>query len=123
MLFGKANFMICLKSEYQNFEFILSDSLNILVTLNLKTILISLLPFLIGTGIWINDGARIAFWLTSIEERKEVPIIEGMPELGTQTQIVWRDQFVSGVETPLAGFFLSSGFIIFFFFRKQRRPN
>jgi hypothetical protein len=115
--------MICLKSEYQNFEFILSDSLNILVTLNLKTILISLLPFLIGTGIWINDGARIAFWLTSIEERKEVPIIEGMPELGTQTQIVWRDQFVSGVETPLAGFFLSSGFIIFFFFRKQRRPN
>ena len=49
----------------------------------------------------MKDGARVAFWLTSIEERKEVPIVEGMPELGTQTQITWKEQFVSGIETPI----------------------
>ena len=51
----------------------------------------------------MKDGARVAFWLTSIEERKEVPIVEGMPELGTQTQVTWKEQFVSGIETPLFG--------------------
>ena len=42
----------------------------------------------------MKDGARVALWLTSIEERKEVPIVEGMPELGTQTQVTWKEQFV-----------------------------
>ena len=55
----------------------------------------------------MKDGARVAFWLTSIEERKEVPIVEGMPELGTQTQVTWKEQFVSGIETPLIGALLS----------------
>ena len=63
---------------------------------------------LISVGLWIKDGARIAFWLTSVEERKEILIVEGMPELGTQTQIVWKDQFISGVETPLVGVLLAT---------------
>jgi hypothetical protein len=75
--------------------------------LSKKKILVSLLPLLIGTGVWLKDGARVAFWLTSVEEKKEIPIVDGMPEVGTQTQIVWREQFVSGVESPLIGFFLT----------------
>jgi len=30
-----------------------------------------------------------------------------MPELGTQTQIIWKEQFVSGVESPLLGLFVT----------------
>ena len=53
--------------------------------------------------VWIKDGCLIAFWKTSVGEKKEIPIVEGMPELGTQTQIIWREQFVCGIETPLLG--------------------
>ena len=81
----------------------------------MRTMLISLLPLLIGIGIWFMDGARVAFWLTSVEEKKEIPIVEGMPELGTQTQIVWKDQFVSGIETPLIGLIIT--LILFLIFR------
>ena len=56
----------------------------------------------------MKDGARVAFWLTSIEEIKEVPIVEGMPELGTQTQVTWKEEFVSGIETPLIGTLLAT---------------
>ena len=70
----------------------------------------------------MKDGARVAFWLTSIEERKEVPIVEGMPELGTQTQITWKEQFVSGIETPLLGLILSLGLLAFSFFEKSEVP-
>ena len=63
---------------------------------------------------------RLGFWLTSVEEKKEIPIINGMPELGTQTQIVWQDKFVSGVETPLIGLLLSISLVVFFYIRKQR---
>ena len=83
--------------------------------------MISLLPLLLGVGVWVQDGARIAFWLTSIEERKEVPIVDGMPELGTQMQIIWKEQFVSGVETPLLSLLLSLSIAIFLFARKRRK--
>lgn len=76
--------------------------------MNLRITLISLLPFLVGIGVWVKDGARIAFWLTSVENREEIPIVEGMPELGTQTQITWKEQFVSGIETPLVGILAAS---------------
>ena len=85
--------------------------------------MISLLPLLLGVGVWVQDGARIAFWLTSIEERKEVPIVDGMPELGTQMQIIWKDQFVSGVETPLLSLLLSLSIAIFLFARKRRKSS
>ena len=65
----------------------------------------------------MKDDARVAFWLTSIEERKEVPIVEGMPELGTQTQVIWHEQFVSGLETPLLGILLS---IVLYFILNRR---
>ena len=48
---------------------------------------------------------RMAFWATSIAIQEEIPVVEGMPELGTQTKITWLDQFVCGIETPIAGFF------------------
>lgn len=85
-----------------------------------RHILISLLPLLIGIGVWLKDGARVAFWLTSVEEKKEIPIVDGMPELGTQTQIIWKEQFVSGVESPLLGLFISCSILAFFLIRKQR---
>ena len=85
-----------------------------------RYILSSLLPLLIGIGVWLKDGARVAFWLTSVEEKKEIPIVDGMPELGTQTQIIWKEQFVSGVESPLLGLFVSCSILAFFLIRKQR---
>jgi hypothetical protein len=91
--------------------------------LNTRHILFSLVPLIIGVGIWLQDGARIAFWLTSVEEKKEIPIVDGMPELGTQTQIVWKEQFVSGVESPLLGFFVSCIVLTFFLIRKKRKAG
>ena len=88
--------------------------------MNLRTILILLLPFFFGAGVWVKDGTRFAFWLTSVKEKKEIPIVEGMPELGTQTQITWKEQFVSGIETPLLGLILSLGLLAFFILRKKR---
>ena len=84
-----------------------------------RQILISLLPLLIGTGIWLKDGSRFGFWLTSVEEKTEIPVVEGMPELGTQTQIKWKEQFVSGVETPLIGAF----FTLIFFLQTYRKAK
>ena len=72
------------------------------------------MPLLIGVAVWVKDGARLAFWLTSVEKRKEIPIVEGMPELGTQTQILWEEKFVSGLETPLIGVLLTSMLSLFF---------
>lgn len=85
-----------------------------------KILCLFLIPFVVCLGIWVKDGVRLGFWLTSVEEKKEIPIIDGMPELGTQTQIVWQDKFVSGVETPLIGLLLSISLVVFFYIRKQR---
>lgn len=71
----------------------------------------------------MKDGARVAFWLTSIEERKEVPIVEGMPELGTQTQITWKEQFVSGIETPIFGLVVSLVVFAVFYLRKLKKSK
>ena len=71
----------------------------------------------------MKDGARVAFWLTSIEERKEVPIVEGMPELGTQTQITWKEQFVSGIETPIFGLVVSLAVFAVFYLRKLKKSK
>ena len=71
----------------------------------------------------MKDGARVAFWLTSIEERKEVPIIEGMPEVGTQTQVTWKEQFVSGIETPILGLVTSLGVFTVFYLRKSKKSK
>tara|TARA_A100001011_G_C13836614_1_gene645168 strand:- start:164 stop:451 length:288 start_codon:yes stop_codon:yes gene_type:complete len=88
---------------------------------NFRAIAFCLLPLLLSLFLWIKDGSRIAFWQTSVEEKKEIPIVEGMPELGTQTQITWREQLVSGVETPLIGVLLTS--ILFLVFRNRINSN
>ena len=54
-------------------------------------------------GLWYQDGARMGLWQTSVGTIVEIPIVEGMPELGVQEKIVWTEKFVSGVETPLGG--------------------
>ena len=69
--------------------------------------IISLIPVALGAVIWGRDGWRLAFWQTSVAKEMEVPIVEGMPELGTQTQVVWQEQFISGIESPLIGIILS----------------
>ncbi len=71
----------------------------------------------------MKDGARVAFWLTSIEERKEVPIVEGMPDLGTQTQVTWKEQFVSGIETPILGLVASLGVLTVFYLTKSKKSK
>ena len=74
-------------------------------------------------ALWWWHGSNIGFWKTSVEEIVEIPIIEGMPELGTQRQIIWNDQFVSGVETPLIGFGVCLCLFIFSIFIKRRLNN
>jgi len=70
--------------------------------------------------VWVQDGYRFAFWVTSVEEKKEVPIVDGMPELGTQTQIIWEERFVSGIETPLVGLAASVLLLVFFYIKLKR---
>jgi hypothetical protein len=55
-----------------------------------------------------------------VEEKIEVPIVDGMPELGTQTQIIWEDRFVSGIETPLIGLVVTILLFLFFYIRSKR---
>ena len=83
-------------------------------------LLLSFLPLALGTYIWGRDGWKIAFWQTSVAKRIEIPIVEGMPELGTQTQVIWEERFVSGIEMPLVGL-AASVLLFFFFYIKLRR--
>ena len=83
-------------------------------------LLLSFLPLALSTYIWGRNGWKIAFWQTSIAKRIEIPIVEGMPELGTQTQVIWEDRFISGVETPLVGL-VASVLLFLFFYIKLRR--
>ena len=81
------------------------------------------IPFFLGTALWLADGARFSLWATSVEIREEVPIIEGMPELGTQTKVSWREKLVCGLETPILGFFFTMIFLLFQLFRKRSLKN
>ena len=80
---------------------------------------LALVPFLLTLMYWISDGSRMAFWATSIAIQEEIHVVEGMPELGTQTKITWVDQFVCGIETPIAGFFVSALFLFIKIYRKR----
>jgi hypothetical protein len=68
---------------------------------------LSLVILCFGVGLWWYHGAQPGLWKTSVENRVEIPIIEGMPELGTQEQIVWEDRFVAGIETPILSLVLA----------------
>ncbi|MEK9772355.1 MAG: hypothetical protein VW576_02210 [Opitutae bacterium] len=73
----------------------------------MKKFLLSLTPLIVTFGYWIADGARVSPWATRVESREEIPVVDGMPELGTQTKVTWTDEFVCGIETPLAGLCLT----------------
>jgi len=68
---------------------------------------LSLVILCFGAGLWWYDGAQPGLWKTSVENRFEIPIIEGMPELGTQEKMVWEDRFVAGIETPILSLILA----------------
>ena len=55
-----------------------------------------------------------------VESEIEIPIVEGMPELGTQTKMVWEDRFVSGIETPLIGLATSLIFSLLLYIKLRR---
>lgn len=76
-------------------------------------------PFFLAVGYWLVDGARFSFWATKIEIREEIPVIDNMPELGTQIKVTWIDQFVCGIETPLIGLLLSVVALILKIFLKR----
>ena len=71
----------------------------------LRSLSLAILCF--GVGLWWYHGAQPGLWKTSVENRFEIPIIEGMPELGTQEKIVWEDRFVAGIETPILSLVLA----------------
>jgi hypothetical protein len=92
----------------------------------LKKIFFCFLPLVLCSWVWIKDGCRFAFWMTSVSELKEIPLVDGMPELGTQTQIIWKDQFVSGLETPLLGLVFTVALLALFKktgYSQDRSPN
>ena len=68
---------------------------------------LSLVILCFGAGLWWYHGAQPGLWKTSVENRIEIPIVEGMPELGTQEKIVWEDRFVAGIETPILSLVLA----------------
>ena len=79
-----------------------------------------LFPFLLSIVFWIADGSRLSPWATKIEVRQEVPIIDGMPELGSQTRVTWINEFVCGIETPILGLFFSFVLYAILYFRKKK---
>ena len=68
---------------------------------------LSLVILCVGIGLWWYHGAQPGLWKTSVVTRVEIPIVEGMPELGTQEQPVWEDRFVAGIETPILSLVLA----------------
>ena len=50
--------------------------------------------------LWVQHGSRVGFWKTSVETKKQIPIIDGFPEYGTQEVLTWEDKFICGIETP-----------------------
>ena len=86
---------------------------------------LSLVVLCFGVGLWWYHGAQPGLWKTSVENRVEIPIIEGMPELGTQEQIVWEDRFVAGIETPILSLVLAlfAWSLSFFIFSTNKPVN
>lgn len=77
------------------------------------------LPLSIAIFFWVKDGLRLSLWATSEEIHQEVPIVEGMPELGSQTQVIWKDRFICGIETPILGLTFSLLLALGAFYQKR----
>jgi hypothetical protein len=70
--------------------------------------------------LWYSDGMRLGFWRTSTQLIVEVPVIVGMPELGTQQKVTWKKGFVSGIETPTIGLFFSTSLISYLLLKRRQ---
>ena len=69
---------------------------------------LSIIPVLsLGLGSWLYHGARLGFWVTSVEKRVEEPVIPGMPELGMMESVVREERFLCGIETLVAALALA----------------
>ena len=68
----------------------------------LRCRLSAVLVLALGLGAWLYHGARLGFWVTSVEKRVEEPVIPGMPELGMMESVVREERFLSGIETLVA---------------------
>ena len=91
--------------------------------MNRITLILSMLPFFLSVCKWSADGFRVGFWLSSVQTNKEVPLLEGMPEWGTQTQVIWEDQFVSGIETPVLGLVVSASALLLVLMMERRKKK
>ena len=64
-------------------------------------------------------GPVFPLWANKVETREEIPVVEGMPELGTQTKVTWKEEFVCGIETPVFGLVLSLVLFIILLCKKR----
>lgn len=80
-------------------------------------------PIVFTVGYWVLDGARVSLWANKVETREEIPVVEGMPELGTQTKVTWKEEFVCGIETPVFGLVLSLVLFIILLCKKRGLKN
>ena len=63
--------------------------------------------FTLGLIVWVWHGARLGFWVTSVEKIVEVPVVPGMPELGLMESVVTEERFLTGIETPVGALALA----------------
>jgi len=72
-------------------------------SLGLAAVLVAFASLSTSILMWREHGSRKGFWETSVQTTREIPIVEGMPELGFQQQIIWEEKLVLGIETPIVG--------------------
>lgn len=80
-------------------------------------------PLVFTVGYWVLDGSRFSLWANMVETREEIPVVEGMPKLGTQTKVTWKEEFVCGIETPVFGLVLSLVLFIILLCKKRGLKN
>ncbi len=80
-------------------------------------------PLVFTVGYWVLDGSRFSLWANMVETREEIPVVEGLPELGTQTKVTWKEELVCGIETPVFGLVLSLVLFIILLCKKRGLKN
>ena len=76
---------------------------------------------LLGIGCWM--GPVFPYGQIWLKTREEIPVVEGMPELGTQTKVTWKEELVCGIETPVFGLVLSLVLFIILLCKKRGLKN
>ena len=75
-------------------------------SLGLAAVLVAIVCLSASIFMWYEHGARPGLWETSVKTTREIPIVDGMPELGFQQQVTWEEKLVLGIETPIVGILL-----------------